>query len=136
MVKLFFHAVEAVTFPTEHVFSSSLNVNKGDFTAAIHMQTSFSSLLILIPALPGVHKPPRCKPVYPAMHRLAMTTMYGGIGATGDKALTAIETQNYFCVYKWFSDYQHPIPPWFGDSRVPHSLTGAPETAMILSILP
>ncbi len=39
MVKLFFDAVKAVTFPTEHVFLVQFHVVKGDFTAAIHTQT-------------------------------------------------------------------------------------------------
>ncbi len=39
MVELFFDAVKAVTFPTEHVFLVQFHVVKGDFTAAIHTQT-------------------------------------------------------------------------------------------------
>ncbi len=91
MVKLFFHAVEAVTFPTEHVFLVQFNVVKGDFTAAVHAQTEFLQFVDLDTCFAHVHKP---LGVNRFIRRCTVSRHdhdVRGIGATGDKALTAIE---------------------------------------------
>ena len=91
MVELFFDAVKAVTFPTEHVFLVQFHIVKGDFTAAIHTQTEllkfghFDARFAHINKPFGVDRFVRRSPVARHHHDVR------GIGAAGNKTLTTIK---------------------------------------------
>ena len=136
MVKLFFHAVEAVTFPTEHVFFVQFNVVKGDFTAAIHAQTEFLQFVDLDTRFAHVDKP---FGVNRLIRRCTVSRHdhdVRGIGATGDKALTAIKINlTIFACISGFQTADIRSRSRFGDSRVPHLLTGALERHDFINLL-
>ena len=128
MVKLFFHAIETVTFPTEHVFLVQLNVVKGDFTAAIHTQTEFLQFVDLDTRFAHVNEP---LGINRFIRRCAISRHHHdvrGIGATGDKALTAIKINlTIFTCISGFQATNIRSRSRFGDRRVPHLLTGSLE---------
>ena len=57
VIELFFHAIEAVTFASEHVFFFELNVVEQDLAAAIHAQAQFFQLVDLHARFAHIHKP-------------------------------------------------------------------------------
>ncbi len=124
MVKLFFHTIEAITFPTEHVFLVQFNVIKGDFTAAIHAQTEFLQFVDLDTRLAHVNKP---LGINRFIRRCTISRHHydvRGIGATGDKALTAIKINlTIFACISGFQTANIRSRSRFGNCRVPHLLT-------------
>ena len=91
VVELFFYAVKAVTFATEHVSLVQFHIVKGDFTAAIHTQTEllkfghFDSWFAHIDKPFGVDRFVRRSAVARHHHDI------WGVGATGNKTLTTIK---------------------------------------------
>ncbi|MNN36577.1 hypothetical protein D3C81_1504790 [compost metagenome] len=128
VVKLFFHAVKAITFPTEHVFFIQFDVIKGNFTATVHAQAEFLQLIDFDTGFRHVNKP---LGVNRFIRRCTITSHHHdirGIGATGDKALTAIKINlTIFACISGFQTANIRSSSRFCDSGVPHLLTGALE---------
>ena len=136
MVKLFFHTVETIPFPTEHVFLVQFNVIKGDFTAAIHAQTEFLQFVDLDTRLAHVNKP---LGINRFIRRCTISRHHydvRGIGATGDKALTAIKINlTIFACISGFQTANIRSRSRFCDRRVPHLLTGPLERHDFINLL-
>ncbi len=136
MIELFFHAVETITFPTEHVFLVQFNVVKGDFTAAIHAQTEFLQLVDLDTRFAHVNEP---LGVNRFIRRCTISRHnhdVRGIGATGDKALTAIKINlTIFTCISGFQAANIRSRSRLGDGRVPHLLTGSLERHDFIDLL-
>ena len=131
MVELFFDAVKAVTFPTEHVFLVQFHVVKSDFTAAIHTQTElfkfghFDARFAHINKPFGVDRFVRRSPVARHHHDVR------GVGAAGNKTLTTIKIN--LTISTGISRFQSEPAPGSVIAEF-HICLPVPRKAMILSI--